>query len=524
MTIRITSLFIIIFLTVSFSNILNAEQSKGEVLRLPKISLELKLENTKAVRGESIPFRAVITNNGDSGHEIEEVTKTNESLIFYLQKGNEKATKSSFFVPYGKTGGVKPETKVSQLITINPKQSRIYSGDLLNLFGNIKTGTYSFYAIYNSKGLEVKSKPVSVKINRANLIYAFSQWEYDKIAQSNLKTVWINKAQKYDVYFMENNAKNPEVIEYSKRVWQSHVQIGGIKISAINDFMQNIVHLIWKQGASIYALMLNEAEPQGNPKKIPTGLQNYQILEPSFTDKEGNLFLFLTTVRMKGNTSFYVLKVPKKGERATKKRIAEIPGTMTKSGKYSLLVDSSSKLNVAINMGSQIFYFVYDLIGSQLTQEVKAIKGITDSVQDISILQRFAPEKGSKVSSIYYLTKMRKEKDAYTAYLYEFGAEKPSWYPKMHIYYPERLRIIQSVLDTEMRPYYLLNVGKRIFFQPYHSGDLRQILPPEDNSNMLCTFPQIILSSSQGNKYGVYVRYIENKSHITYKFLKEIAD
>jgi hypothetical protein len=223
-------------------------------------------------------------------------------------------------------------------------------------------------------------------------------------------------------------------------------------------------------------------------------------------------------------TSFYLLKVPAKGERASKVKIAEIPGFVSKRSRYDVLVDDSSKLNVAISMGSEIVYFVYDLISQSMFRELKTLKGIKDPVVDIKIIKRFETEKGKDVRYIYYLTKLRKEKDAYVAYLYETGSKEPKWYPKMNVYYPERLTITQSVIDRELRPYYLLNQMNKTFYQSYYSGDLRQILPPEKKPNMLCTFPQIIISSTLGDKYGVYVRYIENKSKFEFKFLEEITD
>lgn len=515
-------LFVSLFVSVFYVGNASAKLDKelDEITRRPEIGIELKLPKNRAVRGESIPFEATLTNIGAEPYEIDEVGPTNEAMTFHLMSNKGKEIKASFMSPYLKTGGKKHKDGQIDTFLLNPKQTKTYKADVANIFGDIAPGKYNLHASYRSRnGVSVGTKTQTIWIRRAHPVYAYSYWEYDRTAESNLKTVWINKSSKYDLYYTENNPKNPEVIEVSNRVWRFSDKTRDVKISAVNDYMQSLLNLVWREGQYVYALRVEEAKAKGKPRKIRIPFKNFELLHPSFTDRDGNLFLFVALPWAK-KTPVYLVKASVRGDKPEKRKIADIPGRFKKD--YHFFIDPDTRMNMAVISGGRVYYFIYDIIGNRMINDVTAVEDVNDRIVDVQMLQQFQPEKGKNVSYVYYLTKLRKEKDAYTAYLIEAGTKKPKWFPKMNVYWPYRLKITQTVIDTYLRPYHLLNHVSKTFYKPYFSGDLRQILPPEKHPKWRCTFPQIIISSTLGDRYGIYVRYIKNMSQIDYKFIEEI--
>lgn len=512
----------VLLLTLDSSQSKDRQSKDEDILRFPsQINIDLKLGAVKVISGESVPFEATLSNVGDEFAELDEIAPTNEAFTVFLREQSGKELKGTLITPFVKTGGKVVNKDDISTFRLNPKQSKIVSGDLLNLLGAIPPGRYNVFASYKSRGgVDIRSKELPLDVEQANITYAFSEWEYDRVIGSNLKTVWGHRGAKYVLFYTENNPNNPEVIESSKRVYESE-KAHEAKISSVRDYMQKNLHLVWIDKGSFFALKINDGKAVGKPKEIKLPYKAFRELGPSFTDKNGVLYLFFAIENAKKNFSIFAIKYQEQSPNPERWKIADIKGSLVR---YSLLVDSEAKLNfTAESSDENIYYFSYDLIGKQMSQELKNLGGIKGKIVDLIFTSQFKTSKGRSDYYIYYLTKIKGDPSGYTGYLLQLGEGEPKWYPKMSVFYPQPLQIIQGIIDLDLKPYYLLrSKDNKIFYKSYFSSDLDEVLPPENSPKSLCTYPKLVLSASISDKFGVYLRYIKDKESFVYKFLEEI--
>jgi hypothetical protein len=86
------------------------------------------------------------------------------------------------------------------------------------------------------------------------------------------------------------------------------------------------------------------------------------------------------------------------------------------------------------------------------------------------------------------------------------------------------LVLIQTVLDLECRPHYLFqDSAGALWFKAFEGAELVRVTEEDEAYPGNVDYPVLLVSSNMSRHYGIYLRYIKDKSLFVYKKLESLA-
>ena len=473
-------------------------------------SLLLSVSRNLFARFESILVYVSLVNEGLKPINIEDLTPTNNPLFFIASNsigGRFKGSLQSFWMREG-VGEI--PVKGKSMITLNPREARGIYVDLIGVFGVLPEGDYKVYVYYRLGQLSfLKSNTIGFKIVKAKPIYSKTFQDYARNNTIPTRTLWVNEGNDgFYVFLMDCSCNQPSNIISNRRI-VGISSLRDITYSIQSTYGQSVEHILWIDNDTLYVVEIVDGDLK-NIRRIKTSIG--YVLNPPLTAENGEL-RFLTF--LEGEALIKLLRVPIKGE-VMVDDVTRLRGVLDK---YSVVFDLDSNPHLVYSIDRKIYYLkinIYDHIEktSGLLAEVE------DPVLSLHLSNAWRYDEGSYRISLNYVVQKNDK-------LYSHLIDVDSGKHISHLYIPIedlKLKLIQVILDYAYNPYFLLQDSSgALWFKPC-DDELIKVTREDERCPGNISYPVMLISSKYSRKYGVYLRYIKNKSIFTYKKLKKLLD
>lgn len=488
------------------------------MIKSQDLKLSLKADRKSFVRSESINLKISLVNNSAYPIKVEDLILRNNSLHFYAKNNLGKKFSGSLQSPKTRDGLHFPPLRKKSMILLKPKARRTIDVDLLAILGELTEGEYNVKATYSSEGiLFVKSKTVFIEILKSSPVYSKTFQDYLRSTSHPIRSTWINREEDgLHLFIMETSQYLPSDIRSNRRILQLD-EIRTVYPSILASLEQDTEHLMWIQGDTIKVTYIIQHVLK-DVKDIKLPFPSFKILEPPFTDENGTLY-FVIVSKENDLTIFRLISCLIQGEVKTEE-ICRYSGVFTK---YCIIFDEEPRLHMAwASESGEIFYTWFDLekhvsgkdepkvlvTGKPPILDLQISKGCEDDEGNLQLLLNFVNyESPQKLHS--HLINL----DSLKTVLHSFSS-----IPEL-----EDFKLLQTVLDLDCRPHYLFqdNSGA-LWFRSFEGRDLLRATDEGEIYPDNVDYPVLLVSSNMSRNYGIYLRYIKDKSSFVHKKLESL--
>lgn len=482
------------------------------------LKLLLKVAKESLIAGESINLIIKLLNNSAVPVRVEELSLSNNPLNFYAINSIGERFSGSLLSPVIRDGFIPPVIEKS-FILLQPKTRSIAKIDLLNILGTLDEGDYKVVVTYSSEdGLFASSNTVSIKVVKSVPVYSKTLMDYFRANCNPIRTAWINREEnRFHVFIMETSQYLPSNIKSNRRILQIDKSPKVIP-AILGSPKQETEHLMWIEAETIKVASIHQRVLK-DLRAIRLPLSNFQILEPPFTDANGTLY-FLVMSKEGNMKNFQLVRYSFDGKIATEDMLRFYGDFL----KYSVFYDSKQKLHMTwASQSGQIFYIWFDL------EAFIKVKGrpkmlITDKppILDLQIFKALKTTHGKLQLLLNYVN--YQASNTLHSHLIDVNSKETvfhsfSWFPEL-----KDLTLIQIILDLDCKPHFLFQDRHgTLWFKAFEGA--KPVRATEENefypSNI--DYPMLLVSSNDTRHYGIYLRYIKDKSRFIYKKLEKLT-
>jgi len=477
---------------------------------------ELKIPRNKYIVDESIHLEATLRNAGEETIELDSLNPYNRSLSFEIVDSRGNAKSGDLLSPITREGFPPIFPESFSTIILKPGEKKEVSTDLLAIFGELEEGKYTLTASYSSMPrVNVHSTPVKLTILKATPKYSKTDQNHISVVNMPIRTAWLNQESKgYNLFLMENSQRLPSNLNLNIKILKLDKPFQIIP-AATETYGQEWEHMIWQTGNSLRVATVKGLLIPPPIKTVDPPLRSFHLLEPSFTDAEGNLYMLTSSGKR-----IYLIRIMLNKNAETIK-LTESKGKLKL---YSIIFDFNRKLHLAsvYDEARECYYGSFDIHPSErppAPAEIEKIAETDEAIVDVLLNQGYESDIREFVTYLYYLT--TDERGTYRAYLTNTRNRRLERYSYCSIPGGEDLELLQSALDEENRWYQLFqDKNGRLWFTGYETPGLREAVPGEPSNSI--KFPTLLITSHLSPYHGVYLRYIKNKSRFAYRLLKPL--
>jgi hypothetical protein len=484
-----------------------------------ELKLSLSVDRESYVRSESINVEVALMNISSHAVRVEDMTMRNNPLHLHAINNSGQEFSGSLQSPRARDGLRFPPVKEKSMTLLQPKNKITIKIDLLDILGELTEGDYEVKATYVFGGiLFVESKPVSVKVLKSTPNYSKTYLDYLRINSYPVRTTWINSEEDgFYLFIMENSQYQPSNIRSNRRILKTDESQKACP-SILSSPEQLTEHVMWIQEdppriATLEKRVLKEV------KKVKIPIRNFNILEPPFTSVDGSLY-FVVVSKEGDTTTLRLVGLPSVGKIETEE-ICRFSSDFTR---YCIIYDEESRLHMVWSSESgSIFYTWYDLEQSIKAEgEPKMLVTFKPPMLDLQLSKACEDEEGNLQLLLHFAN-------------YEFPNELHSHLISVdskkelsHSFFPlpeqASLVLIQTVLDLDCRPHYLFQDGHgALWFKAFEGAELLRATEEGESYPGNVDDPVLLVSSNVSANYGIYLRYIKDRSRFIYKKLESLA-
>jgi hypothetical protein len=479
--------------------------------------LSISLKKKVLIRAESAILSISLLNDWSEPLKLQDFTLSNNPLKFAVVTQGRKLFRSLLSRRI-RDGLQIPVIEQKTMMTLKPKTSKTIQTDLLRIFGELPEGEYKLSAKYSSGLLSAKSKAISFKIIKSDPVYSKMNRDYLRAKINTIRTAWINKQNnEFDLFLMENSQYYPQNVLSSRKMLTIHdIQKVYPSLTASPD--QKAGHLLWVQNKLLKVITLHKGAIRDVTSHNLT-FSNFQVLEPSISDKNGNLH-FVIVVKDRGTSSFQLLTLSCQ-EIISSREICGFTGGFTK---YDLIFDEKLTLHLAWGLPSgKIFYTwlgIQDLMrrnkrpqiiieGKPPILDLQLSKACEDNQGNLQLLLNLV-SLASPTTLSSQLTNVNTGREVFNS-----THELPEL---------ANLVLLQTILDLQCKPHFLFRDGEgALWFKSFKDAIPAKITASGEAYPSNIDYPALIVSSSGNRNYGIYLRYIKEKSNFVYKKLVSLV-
>jgi len=475
--------------------------------------LSLSIDRDRFVRYESIKAHVSLINKGLKNIVIEDLTPTNNPLFFIASNsigGRFKASLHSFWMRDDENMKLSPPVVEKSLTVLKPGQFKEVDVDLINIFNDLPEGDYIVYASYRLCTLSfLRSNNVSFRIVKAKPIYSKTFQDYARSSTVPIRTSWINDGDDgFYVFLMDCSCNLPSNIIFNHRLLKIDC-LRDVVPSILSTYGQSVEHTLWVGVDALYLAEILDGSLK-NIRRISKSIGS--PLLPPITAEDGELRL-LTFLREESESTVYFVRLPF-GEDL---RIDEVLRFRELLGRYSIVFDMDCNPHFAYSLNGKIYYLnvkVYDQFSVEGV--VNVLANVNYPIIDLHLSNIWMNGKYCVV-----LNYVVQENNRLCSYLVDVENRKHI----SHLYIPIEnmdLKLLQVILDYSCNPYFLFQDSSgALWFKPYSNGFIK-VTGEDEKCPGNVGYPTMLISSKYSFNYGVYLRYIKNKSIFTYRKLREI--
>lgn len=487
------------------------------MLKREDVKLNLTMDRTKFVRGESIDIVVSVKNESAYKFRAEELSQRNNSLHFYVMNYQKEKFSGSLQTPLIAEGQPNEFGSEEDTIMLFPNTEMSAEIDLLDILGELPEGTYQLRAIYSSQGvLFVKSKTVAFDVLNAKPIYASTTLDYLRSTSNRIPTSWINQENgDFWLFLMENSQYNPSKTKSNRRILKVEAP-QKVYASIIQDNEQNTQHLVWMQKSVLN--VTTAIQKLTGVRTFDTSTNDAQILPPTFTDQEKTAHI---TIKDKQTKTLQHISCAIDGEFRTEK-ICNFDDNFSR---YSAVFDETPALHIAWSSESgDVLYTEFILNRQEESAKPTPIKLLTlkPPLLTLELSKGHENLEGERLL-LLHLANYESTNELHSLVI-EIDTLKTVRHCFSSVPQDRGFLLLQTVLDFELNPYYLFQDRKgALWFKGLKGRGFLRITKEGESYPSNIEFPLLIVSSNINRNYGVYLRYVKDKSKFIYKKLVSLA-
>lgn len=481
-------------------------------------ALRLRSVRDKFVRSESIDVKVSITNKGSTSLEIEDLTILNNPLHFYAVDNFGKEFSGSLLRAREEEGIEVPSPIRTDLITLEPQEAKTIDVDLLNILGELPEANYRIDATYQSEGiLHLRSNVLKIQILKSTPIHSSTFQDYLRILDNPIRTAWINEEEDgLYLLIMENSPNRPQHLRSNRRILKLEKPCNA-SLSLLQSYGQDVEDLVWREEDIVQRAIVHKRIFM-HKQEIKLPIPGFQLLEPLLTDENGKLY-FVALSREEDSAIFHLVSCPLDGSVES----SEIYWFTGEIEKYSLIFDADLRIHLAWASRSGDIYYIQQDLEERLKSKGEAellVSGKTPMMELQFSLACF-DEDGNRQLILHYLNEESEGKLC----SHIFAVEKKKHILDSFFPVPEKkeLKLLQVVLDLECHPHFLFQDGfGSLWFSSFESRKLVKVTGEGKKYPRNIDYPMLLVSSNMSRHYGIYMRYVKDRSRFAYKKLEEL--
>lgn len=476
-----------------------------------KLSFSIKIERNIFVRSESIIAHISLLNVGLEPIKVDDFTIKSNSLHFKAVNNLKDKFEGSLRSQLIRDGVRDFPIKGKDEVTLSPNGLKENDVDLINILGEMPEGEYKAISYYMIGDLSfLKSNAINFKIVSSNPRYSNTFQDYLRNDAIGINSVWINEEEdgRFYVFLMENSCNFPPNIISNKRLFNID-NLKEISFSVPSTDEQEVKYFVWNEKDAIYVATMIKDEFD-KVRKIMTPVD--QLILPALTTDDFDLKV-LTLSKNGEESRINCVVVPFDKEPKTY-GVHRFKGSFDK---YSITFD-----------GDDMFHFAYNVDG-----KICYIRANPKDLPDFKVKPIIFGESKEQVVNVHLFNSWLDEGNNYHVIL-EYAIKEAN---KMrsnivdpernielsHLYIPikvNELKLLQVILDYECNAYFLFHDRSGSLWFGSKDGGLLKITEEGERCPGNIDQPIMLISSYYSHMYGIYLRYVKNKSSFIFKDLK----
>jgi len=275
------------------------------------LRLEFHLDKEEFIWGETILFSLVLSHNFTVPVNVITFEPANRSVVITLKDREGKEIKASEISGLERDGIYIEPPRMQEGKELSPEESLRLTGDLLSWFGYIPEGLYTVTAHYKGILRAAMSRPVEIRIIRANITSSIVAREGLQAEGSLFSGVFVHREKQDSIAFFQ------ELSSFLPRNPRMGIPVAvpqhgfSIHAACLPGKDAKVGHLYWKdENEKVFFAGVNLIKKISTPpKEIKPIPFPGDFVESALSMKDGSLL-----IPFSGNNIFAVLRVPLSGD------------------------------------------------------------------------------------------------------------------------------------------------------------------------------------------------------------------
>ena len=477
---------------------------------VPSLKLELKLDKTEVIRGESVPFELALTNTGSDPIELCDASPKNRAFTIRITGGGRTLTADPMSVAAREGESVEPAPPKPSMKTIAAGEHISVQGDLAAWFGSFGPGDFAVTGSYASPPkLTVSANKIALKVTQAAPLYFQTARQNLFLDQQTRDTAWINRtASGFDLFLLQSSPKNPDVA-YSNRPIASLTSAEEPIPCSYNVAAPKVQQVVWASEGNLQIVRIPQNGSPEGPTAVPLPDSDLKPLETPYTGPDGNLHLVLASSDGKAAG---LLQVPAEGRPS----FIPIETAPPVSGQHSLLWGKDDVFFLAwLSADSKAVFAATAKLSDTPTSFVpRKIFSSALTISDLQLSQRFNQGRQA-YDFVLVILGLDRSREALQVRRIDARTGNVEADERFNIPGLKGMTFFKSSLREDLSPVYSFfdSEGGLWVAQPR----LGRLTPVSDSTGSPVTkscYPELVLPSKASRVQGVYVRFIDGGKRI----------
>jgi hypothetical protein len=471
------------------------------------LKLQLSVEKTEVVRGESIRFQMTLTNAGAEAVTLPDASPQNRAFGARVTSRNgAKFTADTASTAMREGERIDPPREPAQK-SVAPGESLTLEGDLIAWIGDLEPGEYFIAGTYaGSPGQKAESARITFRVAEASPVNSRTARPSLSLAQQTRDTIWSNRtASGSDIYLLQASSKNPAV-SLSNRLAASLGTLEEPVASSYDVALPKVQHVVWiSADGKLQILRWAQNESPRTPVAIDLPDANLRICDTAHTDeKTGRLNLVLASPDGKKAGLLQIAS----DDIATYYPIEALPPVSAiRSLQWSK--DEAVVLAWLSADGKEVYAASADLEVPPATIPARKVLSLAYGATDIALAQRYNQIRQSQ-DNLLVILGIDRGREVLSMRRVDIRTAAVESDERFVVAGLKGMTFNSSALREDFMPVYSFfdAEGGLWIAQPR----LGRLTPVSDSAGAPVTkscFPELVLPSRSSKLQGIYIRYIE---------------
>jgi len=485
----------------------------SEEIQKEPLALDLELEKTQFIRGESIAFTLTLRNGAATPLAVADASPANRAFCVRIAGPGGFAAEGDTSSILAREGENVDQPRNVTRKVLGPGDSLAVKGDLLSWIGELAPGTYTLQGKYDAAPMpQITAMPRTISIGEASIVYARQACTDIALAGQPRESVWINRGSAAHELYLLRSSPNAPAVAYCSRLIARLQDAAPAAAATYEAATQAVRHVVWPApGNALAVVRLDGEASSGEPRLIPLPGGNLQVLESAHTGRDGRLFVIL---RSTDGASAALIQVPDRDMQ----RAAPIAGGLPLRPPLHALWRRDNTLVLAWTgaSGTDLYAAVVPLDPLPTAIAGRQILGGNHPIENIALAQRYRRDSRSYDSLAIVLMRDRLRNE-FLRKRVDLAGGKVESEERFAAKAGTMGRVLESCLGADLNPRYLFEApdGSVYFVNSAFSGSV-QIVTAGKTPVRRSDFPAILIASSFSRLPGAWVRFVETGRRFAY--------